>query len=308
MDTRKAWTARQRYSIGEWYGRGLEDLSVAERRGMATTELKAIKPVGNLCPSQDGALCHKRGGVCSLRLYNEMKEGAEGAGPIVTTCPQRFLEAGKIFQWVGSTLLQTEAPIVLGEVGFLDKLRPHSPDGGDEDDPQELIGRIDNVLVHPTKDPMEWCALELQAVYFSGKRMGSEFSLLANTNSATPPFPAEIRRPDWRSSGPKRLLPQLQIKVPTIRTWGKKMAVVIDESFFGSLVGLAEERHLSNAEIVWFVVGYDRKPGGWSLVPRKVVATRLAASVEALTGGVPLSKEKFEEQLRSKLAAKKFRR
>ena len=39
------------------------------------------------------------------------------------------------------------------------------------------------------------------------------------------------------------------------------MAVVIDEAFFGSLVGLDQERHLSNAEIAWFVVGYDQKPG-----------------------------------------------
>ncbi len=36
------------------------------------------------------------------------------------------------------------------------------------------------------------------------------------------------------------------------------MAVVIDEAFFGSLVGLEREKHLSNAEIAWFVVGYER--------------------------------------------------
>jgi hypothetical protein len=103
------------------------------------------------------------------------------------------------------------------------------------------------------------------------------------------------------SSGPKRLLPQLQTKVPTIRTWGKKMAVVIDEAFFGSLVGLEREKHLSNSEIAWFVVGYDPKPGGWTLIPREVVFTKLDASVKSLTAGVPLSKERFEEQLREKL-------
>jgi len=304
MDKNQPLSVRQRYSIGEWYGRALTDLSVAERLTMARAELAATKPVGQACPSQAGILCHKRGGVCSLRLYTETENGAEGTGPIVTTCPQRFLEAGKIFRWVGETLLQTESPIVLGEVGFLDKLRPHSPDEG-QDDSREFIGRIDNVLVHPHREPMEWCALELQAVYFSGRRMGSEFTLLARHEADMPPFPAEVRRPDWRSSGPKRLLPQLQTKVPTIRTWGKKMAVVIDESFFHSLVGLTEERHLSNAEIIWFVVGYDHRPGGWTLVPRRVVPTRLTASVEALTGGVPLSKEKFEEQLREKLAAQR---
>jgi len=148
---------------------------------------------------------------------------------------------------------------------------------------------------------MDWCALELQAVYFSGKSMANEFKMLAEKESEALQFPARHRRPDWRSSGPKRLLPQLQTKVPIIRTRGKKMAVVIDEAFFGSLVGLDRERHLSNAEIAWFVVGYDAKPGGWKLFPREVVFTKLDASVKSLTGGVPLSKERFEEQLRVKL-------
>lgn len=41
------------------------------------------------------------------------------------------------------------------------------------------------------------------------------------------PFPQVQRRPDLRSSGPKRLMPRLQIKVPTISRWGEEMAVVI---------------------------------------------------------------------------------
>jgi hypothetical protein len=79
------------------------------------------------------------------------------------------------------------------------------------------------------------------------------------------------------------------------------MAVVIDEEFFKSLVGLKTVKHVSNAEIVWFVVGFDPKPGGWTLVPRTVVYSKLEDSVDALTGGVPLSQDKFEDQLREKL-------
>jgi hypothetical protein len=81
------------------------------------------------------------------------------------------------------------------------------------------------------------------------------------------------------------------------------MAVVIDEAFFSSLVGLERERHLSNAEIAWFVVAYEPAPEGWKLVAREIVFTKLESSVKSLTGGVPLSKEKFEEQLRFKLSA-----
>jgi hypothetical protein len=164
------------------------------------------------------------------------------------------------------------------------------------------IGRIDNVLVHPFRNPIDWCALELQAVYFSGKAMGEEFRMLAEGRHSSLPFPAAHRRPDWRSSGPKRLLPQLETKVPTIRTWGKKMAVVVDESFFESLVGLEPEEYLSNAEIAWFVVGYDNKSTKWTLSPRKVVFSNLVSSVKALTGGVALPRHEFEAQLRVKLA------
>src|SRR5208282_3336457 len=70
------------------------------------------------------------------------------------------------------------------------------------------------------------------------------------------PFPAAQRRPDFRSSGPKRLMPQLQIKVPTISRWGKKMAVAIDRAFRDSLSDMREVRELSNCEIVWFVLSF----------------------------------------------------
>jgi hypothetical protein len=82
------------------------------------------------------------------------------------------------------------------------------------------------------------------------------------------------------------------------------MAVVIDEAFFSSLVGLEPERHLSNAEIVWFVVKYELKSNRWKLTPKEVVFSQLDTSVKALTGGVPLSKEKFEAQLQEKLRSK----
>jgi len=293
---------RSRYSIGEWYGAGFESLGAAERSRRAGIECEANAIIGATCPFQHDAKCNKKGGVCSLRQYQQIGDGpVSGIGPVITTCPQRFLEADTIFRWVGETLLQTKDPIVLSEIGFLDRLRSDEPPGEDDQDSRDFIGRIDNVLVHPSHNPMEWCALELQAVYFSGKSMANEFKMLTQEKTEAMPFPAKHRRPDWRSSGPKRLLPQLQTKVPTIRTWGKKMAVVIDEAFYGSLVSLDRERHLSNAEIAWFVVGFDAKPGGWTLMPREVVYTKLDASVKSLTGGVPLSKERFEEQLRLKL-------
>ncbi len=295
-----------RYSIGEWYGQGIEVLSPQTRHDWAKAENKADAQAVHPCPFKTNTHCFKKGGVCSLRLYVQDKAGVvQGEGPIITTCPQRFLENQTVFKWVGETILGTSAPIVLGEIGFLERLTPDSSAGVKETEGHDIIGRIDNVLLHPQKEPLEWCALEMQAVYFSGDRMDREFRLLSQAAHPQLPFPAGHRRPDWRSSGPKRLLPQLQTKVPTISRWGKKMAVVVDEAFFGSLTGLEtdQEKDLSNAEIAWFVVGYDACSKGWQLSPRKVVLTRLDASVKALTGGKPMSKSDFEKQLRQKLAS-----
>ncbi len=292
---------RGRYSIGEWYGVGFTKMTADGWRQQASEEIQTDGLIGKACPFLMNSACNKQGGVCSLRFYEQLNsEPVQGVGPVITTCPNRFLEANTIYRWVGETLLDTSDPIILSEIGFLDRLRP-AEKSDEESSEGNFIGRIDNVLIHPDKKPLEWCALEIQAVYFSGMAMKKEFEMLAHLESNAIPFPAAHRRPDWRSSGPKRLLPQLQTKTPTIRTWGKKIAVVIDEAFFNSLVGLDREKHLSNSEIAWFVVAYEPVEKGWRLVPKEVVFTKLDSSVKALTGGTPLSKEAFEKQLVTKL-------
>lgn len=215
---------RNRYSIGEWYGAGFELLTPAERCTRAKTDCDANAILSTVCPFQKDAKCKKKGGVCSLRQYQQVSGvPMSGTGPVIATCPQRFLESDTIFRWVGETLLQTSEPVVLSETGFLDPLRPEEKRGDEEDDSRDFIGRIDNVLVHPSRRPMDWHALELQAVYFSGQSMANEFKMPSTVQAEALQFPAKHRRPDWRISGPKRLLPQLQTKVPTIRTWGEKM-------------------------------------------------------------------------------------
>src|SRR5208337_725997 len=101
---------------------------------------------------------------------------------------------------------------------------------------------------------------------------------------------------------PKRLMPQLQIKVPTISRWGKKMAVVIDRAFWDSLGVMREVRDLSNCEIVWFVVSFaPAKDGRFSLTRGATHFTTLVNAVEGLTGGTPMSLERFESQIRDRL-------
>ena len=141
---------------------------------MAKREVDKKGLTGIRCPFM-GRPCNKAGGVCSIQPYqvNEMNP-VTLLEPPVCVCPNRFTEAGAVYPWVGDTLLGTKEPIALGEIGFLDRFRPET--AKEKAEGTDLIGRIDCVLIHPTKHPIEWAALEIQAVYFSGMSMMQEFT------------------------------------------------------------------------------------------------------------------------------------
>jgi hypothetical protein len=221
-----------------------------------------------------------------------------GKGEPVITCPSRFLEGDLVVRWVGEVLLGTSTPVVISELPFL----MGEVEAAAEAEP-DAVGKIDKVLVNPDGDVLKWCALEMQAVYFSGMSMENDFKVMRAWEGPGVPFPNVQRRPDFRSSGPKRLMPQLQIKVPTISRWGKKMAVVIDRAFWESLSEIRETKDLSNCEIVWFVVSFNEaKNGRFALRRNDVHYTTLHNAVEGLTGGTPMSLERFEREIRARLS------
>lgn len=306
-NVKKSSKEQYRFGIAEWYGKSLVHLHPAERRDFAELQQqnRKIRPP-QPCPPRltenPQAFCTKEGGVCSLRLYkleNQEVTVAPGhLGGLVTTCPYRFNEGKLIFQWVGEMILGHSEPIIVKEVGFLEKPRELPGNNQRADD----VGRIDMVLVHPENDRLTWCALEIQAVYFSGDSMKKDFSnFLAHDPGAGLPFPAGRRRPDYRSSGPKRLMPQLQTKVPTLRRWGKKMVVVIDRSFFEAIGDMGRVKDLSNGDIAWFVVKYREEGRTAVLEPDFVLFTTLERTVEGLTGGTPVALSEFERRIRRKL-------
>ena len=284
----------RRFGIGEWYGDSYAGLTSKERRAYAAGG--GSYP----CPFRlGGGKCTKKGGVCSFRLY----EDADGVTvPVADTeaglrvlCPRRFEEEMTIFQWVGEVVLGTSTPDIATEIGFL-----KTEEGNTH------VGRIDMVLASQEGGAaaLDWCALEIQAVYFSGTGMSEEFRSILKHKGESPPFPSHTRRPDYRSSGPKRLMPQLQIKVPTLRRWGKKMAVVVDKHFFNSLGHMEEVGDLSSGDIAWFTVDFEEESGGrrFRLVRDSIHVTTLERATEGLTGGSPVTLTEFEEGIRSKLA------
>jgi hypothetical protein len=184
---------------------------------------------------------------------------------------------------------------VLGQIGFLE--RPE-----DDEDSSGDVGRIDNVLVVPDSQPLSWCAVEIQAVYFQGASMTRDFNAIQEAPDARKiPFPVARRQPDYRSSGPKRLMPQLQIKVPSLRRWGKKMAVVVDRGFFAAMGSMESVKHVSNCDVAWFVVDYKDSRGRAQLVRNNVNYTTLERSVEGLTAGMPTTLPTFEKRILAKL-------
>lgn len=302
-----------RFGIGEWFGYRLTELSPAQRLYYASEVLKPrSQQAPQPCPFQlrkAGAICKKDGGVCSLRLYSRgLPENGRGLGVPVTgvqgdlraTCPGRFHEGLEIFKWVGETILGDPNPLLVGEVGFLEASATTDAEGGDD------VGRIDMVLVNSVMSgdgPMAWTALEIQAVYFSGDAMKADFLAYSDPTTDSLIFPPGRRRPDYRSSGPKRLMPQLQIKVPTLRRWGKKMAVVVDRTFFDSMGEMDNVSDVSNADIAWFIVKFEEMEGQKRarLIRDEIRYATLERSVEGLTGGKPVPLHQFELRIKDKI-------
>lgn len=308
MSGRKKQTKDQiRFGIGEWYGKSFIHLTIEERRFFALLQHQKKKDrQSQPCPPRLAenidAVCTKEGGVCSIRAYKlsdkEVTIPEGNWGKLVTTCPYRFNEGKIIFHWVGKTILDCTDSTIVNEVGFLEKDKEIMGESQGRDD----VGRIDKVLVNPNKEPLSWCALEIQAVYFSGASMKKDFDNIVINSKDGLPFPAGVRRPDFRSSAPKRLMPQLQIKVPTLRRWGKKMAVVIDRSFYDSIGDMGKIEDLSNSDIAWFVVRYKEEEMKQAILePDVVIYTTLERTVEGLTGGKPVSLNEFEKRIKNKL-------
>jgi hypothetical protein len=219
------------------------------------------------------------------------------------TCPSRFEQDAIVYGWIGAVLLGADKAVPIGQVNFLERtplMRARSEK--DEDSvAAEEVGRIDNILIIPGSQPPRWCPVEVQAVYFSGAKMELEFASYRSQFSPDIVFPVGRRRPDYRSSGPKRLMPQLLVKVPTLRRWGKKMAVVVDEDFFAELGRMEPVADISNCDVAWFVVAFEEEEASFVLKKREIFLTTLENSQNGLVAARPVTKDEFEKRIMTKL-------
>ncbi len=285
-----------RYGIAEWYGHRLAEMTLPERRELASTALHHKDELPP-CPFQKGLpTCRKSGGVCSIQLYRDDGAGYASAsedGPVIV-CPARFEQGDLLISWLGEIVGFPRANMYMArEVPFMESIATSKP-----------AGKIDLVVARTDQGRLEWYGLEIQAVYFSGPGMSSEFRALLDEESPSIPYPSHTRRPDWRSSSAKRLMPQLQVKVPTVRRWGAKMAVAVDQPFFEAIGGPSPNfsRDLGDGDIIWLVpklvLGDE---GTYRLEKAHWEVLTLEASNEKLLAARTIQQSEFEAILRSKL-------
>ena len=292
-----------RFGICEWYGKPLASLAPADWRQLANIALASVQgrppPQGSSpeCPYQANLPpCSKKGGVCSLQRYQRAAGNLLGPpedSPVVV-CPRRFEQDRLAARWPAEIVgFNPDETMLAREVAFMQGIGTKKP-----------AGKIDLVVARTSQDSMDWYGLETQAVYFSGQGMATEFESIQRANGPRPPFPGAVRRPDWRSSSAKRLMPQLQIKVPTLRRWGSKMAVVVDRPFFESIGGPSEtpSQDLGDGDVIWMVLeiqpdnagSYRLSRGHWEVLT-------LEMSCEKLLAAETMQRDAFMAILRRKL-------
>ena len=285
-----------RYGIAEWYGKPFSGLSRDQRRRLGEIALERSRRAPP-CPFQRNTPpCRKRGGVCSLQRYLPAGGGRLGppTGETAIVCPERFEDGQLLVFWLAEIAgFAHDETMIAREVAFMHGTGTDKP-----------AGKIDMVVARTSGGTLEWYGLEIQAVYFSGIGMASEFENLRDDEGERPPFPNAIRRPDWRSSSAKRLMPQLQVKVPTLRRWGAKMAVAVDKPFFDAVGGISPgySRDLGDGDVIWLVPQLVRgNDGSRRLARGHWEVLTLETAVDKLLAAETVRRGKFEQDLRMKL-------
>jgi Restriction endonuclease NotI len=266
--------------ISEIFGRGVLDVSPD------ATEIRKTK----MCPFR-GTTCTKSSktdpiGICSL------SDGKEAAA----ICPVRFLEGDRIFRDAAKIAFGSGYEVgIFPEIRILRILNEDTKDAKKIGKVDFLIGKIENGKI------VDFAAIEVQSSYFSGTKIGPALKYFLQHNKLDEAI--SDRRPDFRSSAQKRLMPQLQLKVPVFRRWGKKFFVVVDTKFFQSLP-IFKTSSASNSEVIWLNYPIALNGNSYTLKDPIVVGSHWDDVITSLREGVAPETHEIFEELQSKLLIK----
>lgn len=271
--------------ISEVFGIGFEDRSLEAQRERARKHCRFRDSVCTKSSKTDPL------GICTL-----------SDGEFATAlCPVRFLERDQIF--IDAAKLAFGPGVEFAVFPEIRILKIPSR----EEDVEKKIGKVDFLIGHIKGGVVaDFAAVEVQAVYFSGTSIRSTFDRFLLGEELTDE--QITRRPDFRSSAQKRLIPQLMLKVPVFRRWGKKFFVVVDTLFLKSLPPFPTVPR-SNSELTW--LGYPIKKsehGSYSLGVPEVFPTLWDDVATSLREGVPPLMDEITSELQMKLSLKGPRR
>ena len=222
-----------------------------------------------------------------------MSDGVEAA----SLCPDRFLEGGRIFRDAARIAFGDACSFaIFPEIRILQVPDPKNAGR------MKKIGKVDFVLGKIEAGQVtDFCAVEVQAAYFSGAETRSllkQYMLHKDFGSLD-----SFRRPDFRSSAQKRLIPQLQLKVPVFRRWGKKFFVVVDSQFFRSLPEFRTTSQ-ANSELTWLVYPLKRQGDTYQMQAAQLTFTEWADVETSLREGRAPDPSEVVAELQLKFAPK----
>lgn len=269
--------------LAEVFGHLVDDHSPKGTRYRA----KRLCPFNNSVPNCTKDKAKNPLGVCSI---------FHDSTPVVT-CPVRFREDWLITDDAASFFFDENALW-----SSLTEVRLNDADG-------KSAGNIDVVLVAYKGDGTiyDFGALEVQAVYISGNVREPFEYYMKHSNarttmdwSAHPNYP----RPDYLSSSRKRLAPQLLFKGGILHSWGRKIAVALDKSFFQTLPKM-QKVSKSKAHVAWFIYDLDlvSSDGHEKFMLKKVdqVYTEFESALLSMTTPAPGNVGNFVKMLQEKL-------
>lgn len=264
----------------EIFGKGIENRS---KEANAVREQK-------LCPFRNSPCTKDRKadplGICT---FSDGKTAA-------SVCPVRFLEDNRIFCDAAELAFGTNSSFeIFSEIKIL-KIPSTTTSR------EKKIGKVDYVIgkveAHKITD---FAAVEVQAVYFSGSEMRSFFNSFLSGENVN--IEESSRGMDFRSSAQKRLVPQLQLKVPVFRRWGKKFFVVVDSVFFSELPDFSTTSE-ANSEVTWLAYPIKKNGLDYQMSAPKIVHSEWDEIRNSLREGTPPDPSEILRELQGKYNSK----
>lgn len=298
----------QKWGPSEWFGKEVATASGPERLKLAKDALLASKEAGHDCPHLTALTgvttpCSKAGGVCAVQRYSQTASGGINlAGHRVAICPSRLVTKDVLLEIAKKVLGLSSGVVLVKEVPYSLNMTKVKKSGE-----PAWAGRIDWLLVSES-DPSCFVAVETQSVYMSGKTQDGTFNAFINANGALT-MPPEYRHPDYKSSVPKRLAPQLESKARHLSSTSRKTVVIVDEFVRANMSALVEipvpkgyadnparaDKHkLDSCQVIFAIVSLENG----LLTLSELLYCTIDAAKAALDAVGPMPQAEFEKVVR----------